>query len=875
MRSSRLFRCFSSVLPGLIVAGISVAGMPARAQDSGSNGYAIGEDRPQRSDAIRDAAEEGPVRLARFSYIQGNVTWRADDTAEWSVGTTNLPLRQGAQIWVSGGGRAEIQFDDGSLLRLGNDAVVTLQTLYSDAEGEFTEIKLTDGLAALRLKHERSVFQIDTPLVSVKSVGPARLRIGAGSGVEVGVRAGAATVEGPEGRAELKRGDYLDLENGDSPLRVRPLPRDDSWERWNDERDANLAAGDEDNRVHRVPSNIALVANDLNSYGDWQQEPQYGWVWCPRTTAVDWRPYQYGHWTWVNPFGWTWVSDEPWGWAPYHYGTWTHFGQRWGWVPGPVTQCWSPAVVHFTEYDSRVAWCPLAPSEVRYSSAIRFGVRGNSWSLYFSIGQAAVYYPTSAGYCAPTVFRTNSVNRFNYGGNGHDGFNRNGSSFNEPSAAGRFRSSNEFFATNNNTYLNNRFVPMNSRLASGVTASDAAQFGGRGRYEGVGQNGAGLFQRGRGIGAPTAGNAPLAGPTAIKPTSQALTPSRTFLSDSRGISKIADKPIYRAPLRASIERSSAPIRTLPFDSAGTRMPSERNGAPSGRTTASVRRGDTTILPGSAGSASRTVTRGEASRDVDTSPQGRARSARRALGQNDETGRAYTPPQRTGGGVPNSGQTPGRTNGGNSSGGVSPVTRGSSPGNDPGTGAGTDGRRNRGNDGTGGQAPPAGTRREDTPRYGGAPRGSDNNPRTTEPRRDPTPTTDPRRTYPGDTRREVPQPPTRTPDTRRETTPQPSARSEEPRREAPQPRREETRRETPQPPVRREEPRREAPQPPVQREESRRETPQPPARTPEPRRDPVPVQRRTPPADPPRKEKSDDNGGDSSKTPPSGSSRSRR
>ena len=29
------------------------------------------------------------------------------------------PLRQGAQIWVSDGGRAEIQFDDGSLLRLG------------------------------------------------------------------------------------------------------------------------------------------------------------------------------------------------------------------------------------------------------------------------------------------------------------------------------------------------------------------------------------------------------------------------------------------------------------------------------------------------------------------------------------------------------------------------------------------------------------------------------------------------------------------------------------------------------------------------------------------------------------------------------------
>ena len=58
------------------------------------------------------------------------------------------------------GGRAEIRFNDGSLLRLGNDAVVTLQTVYGDADGEFTQIKLVSGLISLRPKLERSVYQI-------------------------------------------------------------------------------------------------------------------------------------------------------------------------------------------------------------------------------------------------------------------------------------------------------------------------------------------------------------------------------------------------------------------------------------------------------------------------------------------------------------------------------------------------------------------------------------------------------------------------------------------------------------------------------------------------------------------------------------------
>src|SRR5438067_1860575 len=68
-------------------------------------------------------ANTGPVRMARFNYVDGDVNWRRNSQDEWSSATDNLPLRQGAQVSVSRGSRAEIQFDDGSRLRLGGGAL--------------------------------------------------------------------------------------------------------------------------------------------------------------------------------------------------------------------------------------------------------------------------------------------------------------------------------------------------------------------------------------------------------------------------------------------------------------------------------------------------------------------------------------------------------------------------------------------------------------------------------------------------------------------------------------------------------------------------------------------------------------------------------
>src|SRR5580704_10718782 len=87
---------------GVFAAGLGLCSVGSTAQDAG---YAVGENGPADSAAADPAATAnttaGPVRLARFSYIKGTVTWRPDESSDWAAAPDNLPLKQGAQIWVT------------------------------------------------------------------------------------------------------------------------------------------------------------------------------------------------------------------------------------------------------------------------------------------------------------------------------------------------------------------------------------------------------------------------------------------------------------------------------------------------------------------------------------------------------------------------------------------------------------------------------------------------------------------------------------------------------------------------------------------------------------------------------------------------------
>ena len=500
-----------------------------------------------QADAPPTEASNGPTRLARFTYVQGNVTWRGADGDDWAGAATNMPLRQGAQIWVSDGSRAEIQFDDGARLRLDRNTLVTLQTLFSDAQGEFTEINLNDGETDLRTNNKYSVYQVNSPLSSVKMTGSANVRIGAGDGLQVGVAQGVATVEGTADKATLHEGDYLDITDANAAYTVRNLPREDEWDRWNDSRDRALDGYRTSDTYRNLPSNVAIVADNLDAYGAWRSDPVYGQVWVPAVTEADWRPYYHGRWTWVEPFGWTWVGAEPWGWAPYHYGTWFHASYGWGWRPGPVTQYWSPAVVSFYNSGGNVAWCPLAPREVHYPAALSIGFSGGSWSAFFSIGQAAVYYPGArAGFYEPRPWQSNYVNRTII-------VNKTVNINRTVNVTNNYNNT----TINRNTFVRNNYIPANA-TEGGASSVSAAQFGhASNAYQPVSRAAVRtVFQQGQAVGAPTTGR-PIAGPSNVQVTRASFSPTRTFRPSASVPRPLVTRAVYRAALPASVHPTAA------------------------------------------------------------------------------------------------------------------------------------------------------------------------------------------------------------------------------------------------------------------------------------------------------------------------------
>jgi hypothetical protein len=532
--------CFAAMAAAANMAATVVRSAPITHAIPLLASYQIGEP-GGNDDNLSDSgspASQGPVRLARFSYVEGNVTWRPTDQDDWSKATVNLPIRQGAQIWAADAGRAEIQFDDGSLIRLGHGAVVTLQTLYSDSSSEFTEVQLNQGLIAMRLHHGDSQFQVDTSYASVKASGPAKIRVGVADGVEVAVQGGSASILGAADNVTMHPGDYLFLDNPNSSFNIESTPDADSWDRWNSDRDRGLSDADTD---QYVPENIAQVCGPLDSYGSWRHDPSYGEVWCPRYVDSSWRPYSDGSWVWVAPFGWTWVSNEPWGWAPYHYGSWYHAPYGWCWVPGPSHQYWCPAVVHYSECDGNVAWCPLAPEEVRYPSQLSFGfANGGSW-LHFSIGGCAVYYPGDDNHCDPHPWNNRYVNRHSWADDDDHEFSR---------------------VANHDLYDDDHhFVPRNAHH-DGVTTVSLGGFGGHGDFHREGHDASNLFLAGRGIGAPDRDNRPYSGPIAVRPDSSSLTPDREFFKDRHPTGNDLNRPVFRAPLPGQVSSYAPPFHNF-------------------------------------------------------------------------------------------------------------------------------------------------------------------------------------------------------------------------------------------------------------------------------------------------------------------------
>lgn len=280
------------------------------------------------------AAEEQYTsdRVARLSYIQGNVSLEADGSRDSQAAVLNRPLTSGDALWVNRESRAELQADKVSIHL---DQATGLALLNLDDRN--LQMSLAEGSLNVRVRslaRDESI-EIETPnaTVSLLRSGEYRVSVENGGNVTVvAVRSGESEISHDRQTFSLnsrQQGRFTGT--GYLTADVYSVGARDDFEAWADDRNRR----DQRSVSSQYVSPDVIGYEDLDEYGSWSSEPDYGYVWYPRTVATGWAPYRFGSWAWVAPWGWTWVDRAPWGFAPFHYGRWAQVRSRWCWVPGP------------------------------------------------------------------------------------------------------------------------------------------------------------------------------------------------------------------------------------------------------------------------------------------------------------------------------------------------------------------------------------------------------------------------------------------------------------------------------------------------------------------------------------------------------------
>jgi hypothetical protein len=313
-------------------------------------------------------AQDLPLRVGRIAHIEGLASVYQDSEYGWEKAYINTPITSENSVWTDQGSRAELRIS-GMAIRLDRLTQFDVARLDEDELDAF----VARGSVALRVRHyeksERLTFNTPNARVRIRQDGRYRIDVDPDRlETRVTVFAGEARIGTEDGRIRVGPGRSV-VVFGNPAEFYEQGAASDGFDRWVLTRDERWREGRSTNYV----STYMTGYEDLDMYGEWRQEPEYGALWYPRQVSAGWAPYRYGRWDYVRPWGWTWIDDAPWGYAPSHYGRWVYVRDRWGWHPGErvARPVWAPALVAWvgganwsagvSSGGPSVGWYPLSP----------------------------------------------------------------------------------------------------------------------------------------------------------------------------------------------------------------------------------------------------------------------------------------------------------------------------------------------------------------------------------------------------------------------------------------------------------------------------------------------------------------------------------
>ena len=330
--------------------------------------------------SAEEAVAKSHARVVRLSYVSGTVMLRRPGSADTERAMVNVPIQEGFELSTSQGSYAEVEFENGSTARLGEQSKLLFHQLALDADGnKLNGMTFEQGYGTFHFLPEHNLPP------SIKRDGTLHLHPAYSDVYRVKIADATLTAEGKcEFRTDLEQdrlrvevfngsvdvatftlssklgeGKILEHESGGTELafNTRKGIVKDTWDQWTEARDKQVQLTEKDEAVHPIGPRYGW--SELDTYGEWIALPSGRFGWSPYATA-GWSPYTYGQWGWYPAFGWTWISGEPWGWLPYHCGLWD-FDPTFGWYwMNPMFGCglWGASLVNWYAGPGWIGWAP-------------------------------------------------------------------------------------------------------------------------------------------------------------------------------------------------------------------------------------------------------------------------------------------------------------------------------------------------------------------------------------------------------------------------------------------------------------------------------------------------------------------------------------
>jgi hypothetical protein len=274
------------------------------------------------------------VRIVRLSDVRGTVMMDRKTGQGMEATIQNMPIVEGVRVQTTAGD-AEVEFEDGSTLRITPNTLIEFPQLVRRESGKTAStVKLVQGTMYVNLMNTKgNEFTVVThEVISVTASTHLRVEM-AGPKMTLGVFAGSAEVLVGSTTTVVGKKETLTL-GGDvvQPVLAKNVATGpfDEWDK--DE----IKYHDQNSKGNALlGSSPGYGVSDLNYYGSFANVGGCGMMWQPYFVSAAWNPYGNGLWTWYPGAGYSWVSPYPWGWLPFHTGSWSFCPARgWGWVPG-------------------------------------------------------------------------------------------------------------------------------------------------------------------------------------------------------------------------------------------------------------------------------------------------------------------------------------------------------------------------------------------------------------------------------------------------------------------------------------------------------------------------------------------------------------